>query len=676
MNIIILQILVLTSFTFAQVDLESEMEKEKAEIDGRMTSQQSYSNNAQVQLDIASKKLAELKAKEEALLNYEQGFSQNRIVALSEIEEKIKSFSVFQKLGSKIKFYKCLRSSIESGNHMNSKSCEQQHYPSLSNEEKDKLSDWKNKIGLSLAEAEQEKSKIPQQVELAQTDFDQWQARKLDSDGYIERLRNEKKLVDVRKEELKLLEIHKDAVNCDANTKEINLEAKGGPFDGIPRDNQDGIGSCYANAAKNLLVGISGGEDVASFLDLALIYKDSNSTLKESGLDGGLSCYTLNAAKEVGYCPQKFAPMEIGEQNIIGEGLFNQKADDYMATNISMVKDFINGLSDFEKLDTPHKERVLANAKTIVDSIKSNPNIKIPLPVVRVEIPRDWKLKEFFVWNKDSVGDVKEEAFNKEYAEHYKNFYPLYIKAVLDGKNQDQIFDIYKASMAEFITKYKMEKALPDFKRVFLQTTDQDFKDPKLKNQLSASIEFLKGLFDKMSLNDESFFEFCSGEGAGSLKFLTTLQPLIEKIKSDKLNDDQLFTKDGKFKSARELMQLTVAPACLNQENRKPLPPYSCKDGYNTISNIKISGKPLDQQHLAMRRTVVMSLVQGYPLGNTYPTSPSSGHINTIVGLKYNPQTQKCQYLIRESQTGTSGWQDEDKIFSKIEALTEVRKLK
>lgn len=676
MNILILNVVIFSSLTFAQIDLQSEIEKDQVNIEGRLKSQESFSENAQKQIDVASKKLAELKAQEEALTNYAQNFSQNRIVALSEIEDKIKSFSVFQKLGSKIKFYKCLRSSIQSGNHMNAKSCEQQHYPDLSNEEKNQFTDWKNKVGLSLDEAEQQKSKIPQQISIAEGDLKQWEARKVDSDNYIERLKNDRKMVDIRKDELKLLDEHKSTLNCDAGTKEINLEAKGGPFDGVPRDNQDGIGSCFANAAKNLLVGISGGKDVASFLDMALIYKESNNTLQTSGLDGGLSCYTLNAVNKVGYCPQKYAPMEIGEQNIVGEGLFNQKPYEYMATNITMVKDFINGLFDFEKLNTPHKDKILANAKNIVESIKANPNIKIPLPVVRVEVPRDWKLKEFFVLNKSSMGDLKEEAFNKEYADHYKKFYPLYIKAVLDGKNQDQIFDIYKVSMAEFIAKYKMEKALPDFKRVFVQNTDQDFKDPKLKQQLAASIEFLKGLFDKKSLSNESFFEFCSGEGAGSLKFLTTLQPLMEKIKEDKLNEENLFDKDGKFKSAKELMQLTIAPACLNDENRKPLPPFSCNDGYGTITNIKNSGLPLEKQHVAMRQKVVMSLVQGYPVGNSYPTSPSTGHINTIVGIKFNPQSQKCQYLIRESQTGTSGWQDEDKIFQKIEALTEVRKLK
>lgn len=676
MNILILKILVLSTLTFAQVDLESEIQKERLSIDSRIASQQSYSDTAQVQLEIASKKLSELKAKQDALLNYEQSFSENRNIVLSEIEEKIKGFSFFQRLGHKIKFYKCLRNSIETGNHMDGKSCEQQFYPDLSSEEKGHFANWKNKIGLSLSEAELEKSKIPEQVAYAQTNFNQWKERKVDSDSYIERLKNEGKALDIRKEELKLLEINKDAMNCDASTKEINLEAKGGPFDGVPRDNQDGIGSCFANAAKNLLVGISGGEDVASFLDLALVYKDSNKTLQSSGLDGGQSCLTLNAVKKVGYCPQKFAPMELGDRNILGEGLFNQAPLDYMGTNINMVRDFISGFFDFEKIDNPHKDKILKSAKSIVEAIKANPNIKIPLPVASNQIPEGWKLKEFFTWNKASVGDISEEKFNKEYAEQYKNFYPQYIKAILEGKSLDQIFEIYKVSMASFISKYKMEGHLPEFKRVFITSAQDEFNDPKLKEHISASLEFLKGLFDKKNMSDESFFEFCSGEGADSLNFLTSFRPLIEKIEDGKLNEDRLFDKDGKFKSARELMQLTVAPACLNEENRKPLPAFSCKDGYDTINNIKNSGMPIEKQHIAMRQKVVMSLTQGYPLGNTYPTSANSAHINTIVGLKFNPRTQKCQYLIRESQTGTSGWQDEEAIFSRIKGLTEVRKLK
>ena len=70
-----------------------------------------------------------------------------------------------------------------------------------------------------------------------------------------------------------------------------------------------------------------------------------------------------------------------------------------------------------------------------------------------------------------------------------------------------------------------------------------------------------------------------------------------------------------------------------------------------------------------LRERIVSSLIQGYPLGNTFRR-----HINTIVGMKFDKVTNTCQFKIRESQTGTSAWHSEDEIFNSIEALTEVRK--
>ena len=77
------------------------------------------------------------------------------------------------------------------------------------------------------------------------------------------------------------------------------------------------------------------------------------------------------------------------------------------------------------------------------------------------------------------------------------------------------------------------------------------------------------------------------------------------------------------------------------------------------------------------RERVVLSLAQGYPLGQSFVFTPPDGrHINTIVGLRFNPETQSCELRIRESQTGTSAWHSEDQIYGKMEALTEVGKLK
>ena len=81
--------------------------------------------------------------------------------------------------------------------------------------------------------------------------------------------------------EQKLVQANSQFLNCDSNTKDISLEEKipypganfQGPFFGVHRDHQKSYQTCYANTAKNLLVGTSQGEDIASFLDLEHIVK-------------------------------------------------------------------------------------------------------------------------------------------------------------------------------------------------------------------------------------------------------------------------------------------------------------------------------------------------------------------------------------------------------------------
>jgi hypothetical protein len=54
--------------------------------------------------------------------------------------------------------------------------------------------------------------------------------------------------------------------------------------------------------------------------------------------------------------------------------------------------------------------------------------------------------------------------------------------------------------------------------------------------------------------------------------------------------------------------------------------------------------------------------------------SSSVGHINTVVGMRFNSKNNQCEYLIRESQDGTSKWTKESEIFQKVDDIVEVRK--
>lgn len=677
--IIFSSFLALTSLAHAQLMTEAEIEEQKAVLANQLQGQLDYTKREQARYDAEVKKIQDKKEELAKYEEYEKNFAQERIIAIDQITDKIKKLPVFQKLGSKAGFYKCLRSSLEEGKALNFENCQRSYSPSLSDEDNELLNDMKTKVGKTLKEVQIKKELLPREIQNIEAILPGIENNKKFSEKRQSDLEKSIQGLEIKKEEVKFLSKNTKYLNCDESSPEINLESEvpfdgagfKGPFHGVPRDNQDGLGTCYANAAKNLLVGISGGEDVASFLDMALVYKSQNDNLA-SGLDGGNSCPTLDALAKKGYCPQEYAPLENGERNIVGEGLFNLDAYNYLATNVNMVRDFLNDLEKFQKSSNPMSQTMMAKAQSMIQQIKARPDIKIPLPIARFEIPERWKLREAFA-GKNS--QVKESEFLKEYEDSYKSFYPLYVKAIIQGKTQDQIFDLWTEKMKPFIEKYSLQTNLPEFKRVWKINVSSDFSDPSVKKQLRASLDFLKDVLDQKDVTDEAFLELCASQGGDAISFLGALNPLVEKLRANKLNEDKLFDKDGKFRSAQELMQLTVAPSCLNEENRKKLPAFSCSSGYDVVSKAKKLDKPYVEKLKALRETITLSLLNGYPLGNTFPMN-GGWHINTIVGMRFNKTAGRCEYLIRESQTGTSDWHPETRIFDKIEALTEVRKLK
>src|SRR5690606_14523202 len=116
-----------------------------------------------------------------------------------------------------------------------------------------------------------------------------------------------------------------------------------GPFFKIGRDHQDGVGTCFANTAKNLLVGLSEGKDDASFLDMALQYQSLNGN-RPWEIDGGGACPTLTAISSVGYCPKSFSPIESGDLSQTASGFFGQPS-----TSLYEQSSILNSLKNYLK---------------------------------------------------------------------------------------------------------------------------------------------------------------------------------------------------------------------------------------------------------------------------------------------------------------------------------------
>lgn len=626
--------------------------------------------------------LAEKQQKLKLLLEKEAGREEMKRQTLAEIETSLSGLPLWQKAYSARKsFYKCLAEGLRKEAHIHISTCRTLHPADLKAEEQSRLSVWNEKNGRSVREVELEKASLKEELASVQSRMMSMKSSLSTIDFRIksgeEDIKRNKRL----QQEVLIIQKNHDIVACQSSMPEINLEEKRpfpgaafkGPFYGVPRDNQDGLGTCFANTARNLLLGAGGGKTDASFLDLALLYKNANKEVAEDGLDGGHSCNVINEVRSRGYCPQKFAPLESGKTNLPFEGLLGKgTAIEAQGTTLFLLKKFIGGMEKLKDKETPLSADLLKKGKEIIETLKNNPRIKLPLPVARYEVPPEWKLIEAF----RSAGNpaANEKEFLAEHDRAYQNFYPAYMKAVIDKKGPDEIFNIYQKMMDPFHRRYRLQDKLMDMRKAYKESVKSEFQSKNFDLSLKDSLEFLAEISGK-KVTDKDFIEYCSGQFNQGLSFLQKLQPLVNRLQQEKVNAELLLDKDGKFRPTEDLMQLAVAPACVNKDNRVKLPfEIECKDGASTIGAIKGSGKSQFEQLRMLRERVALSLLQGYPLGNSHPTGPQSRHINTIVGLRYNKKTDSCEYRIRESQTGTSNWHSENDIFEKIDALTEVRK--
>jgi len=598
-------------------------------------------------------------------------WDENKKLVLDEVEKTIKSMSVTARMvGKRGAFYRCVEINLKSKGAANTQSCLKIHKPKLREGEQQLVVDWDKKVGLN-------KAALDTKIVTLKADLTRNESYTKSAEYNVENILSQRSFAEERlhtalrkTSEEKLIVDNSKFAKCSAETPTINLEEEvpfegaqfKGPFHNIPRDNQDGLGTCFANAAKNMLLGISQGEDNASFLDMALQYKrDAEGNLK-GDIEGGDSCTTLNQINKYGYCPKDFSPIEMGEKNEIADGLFSPYSKDLSSHSavIDMLGDFFEDKSKFER--NSKDLSLLSQAKTIIDDLNTNPDVTLPLPVLRFPIPGQTKLQETWIWTLKK--SVPEKQFYADHEAAYEAFRPKYASAVLAGKGLDDIFKEYTSTMSGFISKYNLESNLQSFKYSYKAQVESDFGKPNLPERVRASLNFLRKHVKKDDMNDNDFLTYCMTSNDQNVEMMKSLFELSEKLNRLKIDPADLFDKNGNFKHTTDLMQLAIAPSCLNEENRKkPKHGFFC----NRL-DAKVLGGTTEK-----RKAVLKSLLQGYPLGNTFE-SPPSWHINTITGFRFNPEKQSCELLIRESQDGVSRWVPEEHIYKKINSFTEVRR--
>jgi hypothetical protein len=494
---------------------------------------------------------------------------------------------------------------------------------------------------------------------------------------------------------------HEQILACDAGTPEVNLESQTiypgseikGAFYGIRRDNQDGLGTCFANTAKNFLIGISDGQDNASFLDVALQYKKTEAGSGDPvDLEGGYPCKALAAIKASGYCAQKFSPMEGGESSEVVNGLIANSPEVDSEENAIAKQAIIFGALKKLVSSTGTKSAFLTydpqKLNDIYQEMKNNPSVKLPLPTVHTMVIKEGSLEMDYL---DSVGSnmsiAQSKIFTEDYNNAYASFYPKYVSAIADGKTASDLWKMYvnDPNIQSFL---KMHRILPDrrhrtIEQIFardrmnyLNNVGAEFNRPTYKTELNASLKFLKKL-GNYSEDDKNkpFSEFCETKLKDVFPMMDQFQNLIDVLKSSHTNPDLLVDANGKLKSAAELLQLATVPACLNSANRKPFsnPNYTCTDGPEPLNHARSFPGSLEEKHKELRKTILGGLLRGLPLAREFTTSRGN-HVHTIVGLRFNKVDRRCEYLIRESQDGISHWTPEAEIFDNAYSLVQIRK--
>jgi hypothetical protein len=419
-----------------------------------------------------------------------------------------------------------------------------------------------------------------------------------------------------------------------------------------------------------MLISDSGGAVDASFLDLALQYKAIEGQNPWS-VDGGTSCEAIEAIEKVGYCPKEFSPMESGELSNTINGMFGEKTNNlkHQSLLLDKLKGYLESRSKLKNTTNEFTKKIISQTKTIINKIKKNPNIKLPFPIIKKFPHENRGLSSLYLWgysnpaldNGVATKDIiPEEKFIKEMETARGRFIEEYTDYIINNPHSpNSIIKIYNKHYSAVTNKFGLSDRFSGtyYKKNLKVFFEYDQKK-EYKDELIATKGFYNSLFDNensMALIKSKYDPRCNEDANSLIGYTKGLAELIEFFDENKIETDLL------NESNKDILQLAVAPKCLNEKNRIPLKTkYKCINVHrNSIDGNK-----------GLRNQILKSFLLGHSVGNSYKASSYGHHINTLVGYRYNPNTKKCEYKIRESQTALSTWNDEGSILDNILRLT------
>ena len=339
------------------------------------------------------------------------------------------------------------------------------------------------------------------------------------------------------------------------------------------------------------------------------IQSKEEDSLVNSGLDAGGICQTLDMARENGVCLQKKALIETSHQ--------------------AVSSTLMHEIREMRKLKSILKIYPQTNIST---SFLNKFNSKLIFPYNES------------VWKKwfEESSDTK-QSYYFFYDQFLMDEWKLRIKFISNiienksGINDQNFCSEYFSTISPLIKKYSINS--DNFKRIACRIP------PKL-NYLSELTASFKEIGD-----------------VPKLMLMHQLAEVLLRRPELRLEDlaEKVFSMD-----AHSLVLLVVAPECATPKGRTAFnEEYYCESNY-----IKKNRSILDANTLKskLRQRILLHLSQGYALGNM-----TFGHVNTIVGYRWNSLTNICEFKIRESQVASSVWTSESKILQDMQGLVEAR---
>lgn len=614
---------------------------------------------------------AEIKLNEEDITHFQSSLSR-RNEYHRELKEEIAKHLAEEKWdlfgNATRKYLKCFQKELEKGIH--SVQCQRKNEPDLSKDIAKKIEFYQKYVVFSPEE-------IEKKIEESKDKAEELDKQLKDHQRAVKELRNriereEEKAIGDKNVE-RLVQVYKknpENYKCDPGTPTIDLEETG-VFKDLPRDHQNGMGTCFANTGKNLLFAITGGEVNASFLDMALQYMGDNPV----SINAGGACPAIKALADKGYCSKENSPIESGEESMAGSGLIGSASLRGQSQILDALERFFKVKFSVDRSKTEVAQKLVQNGAKLVHELKANPDIELPYPSLGVSLFQEWKLGEYYYhsYPKDKRGELTYDEFMNEVKALQKSTEKTLADLLVQGKSEENILSFIKETMDPFFEKHHVGDKRDIMMNTRIMSRLRDVDISAYKRKVGATEKFYSDFIESSYLPNAQDEQVCAPGVKVSVDLATELKSLIDLMQRYKLDPESLLEGD-KFKSNKEILQMAVAPKCLNPENRKSFQKDFLCDPMNPI----ILGNKLGTDQVsAVRFGVLEHLRKGLPAGNSFEyNGPFQRHINTIVGFRYNAQRGKCEYKIRESQNARSEWHDEERIARKMDQLTIVDKLK